>query len=244
MINQSIKNAPFHVADVLPGGKTEAQTVLPLHAPHDLDQIFGILVALCCNRDSFTATIHGDSEMTHSLNAPGFSPLRAKWGWFLALGLVLLAFGVIALGNLLVATVASVFYVGVMMLMGGILQLFHAFQVKGWESVLFWTLSGLLYAIAGVIAFQNPDLTAAVLTLLMAVSLVIAGIFRLVVGFRLKPATGWGWVAVAGAVTALAGLVIAAGWPVNSLWVLGLFLAIDLIMQGFAMIALAMAMRT
>ena len=102
---------------MLPGGKTEAQTVLPLHAPHDLDQIFGILVALCCNRDSFTPTIHGDSEMTHSLNAPGFSPLRAKWGWFLALGLVLLAFGVIALGNLLVATVASVFYVGVMMLM-------------------------------------------------------------------------------------------------------------------------------
>lgn len=190
------------------------------------------------------ATIHGDSEMTQSLNAPGFSPLRAKWGWFLTLGLVLLAFGVIALGNLLVATVASVFYVGIMMLMGGILQLLHAFQVKGWESVLFWTLSGLLYAIAGVIAFQNPDLTAAVLTLLMAISLVVAGVFRLVVGFRLKPSTGWGWVAAAGAVTALAGLVIAAGWPVNSLWVLGLFLAIDLIMQGFAMIAVAMAMRS
>ncbi|MBG0511434.1 HdeD family acid-resistance protein [Agrobacterium sp. MOPV5] len=181
--------------------------------------------------------------MTQSLNASGFSPLKAKWGWLLALGLVLLAFGIIALGNLLVATVASVFYVGVMMLMGGVLQLFHAFQVKGWESVLFWTLSGLLYAIAGVIAFQNPDLTAAVLTLLMAISLIVAGIFRLVVGFRLKPATGWGWVATAGAVTALAGLVIAAGWPVNSLWVLGLFLAIDLIMQGFATIALAMAMR-
>ena len=53
-------------------------------------------------------TIQGDSDMTQSLNASGFSPLKAKWGWLLALGLVLLAFGIIALGNLLVATVASV----------------------------------------------------------------------------------------------------------------------------------------
>ncbi|MDS7596418.1 HdeD family acid-resistance protein [Agrobacterium tumefaciens] len=181
--------------------------------------------------------------MTHSLNPLGFSPLKEKWGWFLALGLVLLTFGVIALGNLLVATIASVFYVGVMMLMGGILHLLHAFQVKGWENILFWTLSGLLYAIAGVIAFQNPDLTAAVLTLVMAVSLVIAGAFRIYVGLKLKPAKGWGWVASAGFVTALAGLVIAAGWPVNSLWVLGLFLAIDLIMQGCALIALSFAIR-
>lgn len=181
--------------------------------------------------------------MTHSLNPLGFSPLKAKWGWFLALGLVLLTFGVIALGNLLVATVASVFYVGVMMLMGGALQLIHAFQVKGWGNAVFWVLSGLLYAVAGVIAFQNPDLTAAVLTLLMAISLVVAGVFRIFFGFRLKPAKGWGWIAAAGVVTALAGLVIAAGWPVNSLWVLGLFLAIDLIMQGWALIALSFAIR-
>ncbi|HLP67148.1 MAG TPA: HdeD family acid-resistance protein, partial [Rhizobium sp.] len=37
--------------------------------------------------------------------------------------------------------------------------------------------------------------------------------------------------------------VIAMGWPVNSLWVLGLFLAIDLLMQGWSMIALALAIR-
>jgi uncharacterized membrane protein HdeD (DUF308 family) len=39
----------------------------------------------------------------------------------------------------------------------------------------------------------------------------------------------------------LRGLVIALGWPVNSLWVLGLFLAIDLTMRGWALIAVALA---
>ncbi len=46
---------------------------------------------------------------------------------------------------------------------------------------------------------------------------------------------GAGWIMFAGAITALAGLTIAAGWPVNSLWILGLFLAIDLLMQGWAL---------
>jgi uncharacterized membrane protein HdeD (DUF308 family) len=41
----------------------------------------------------------------------------------------------------------------------------------------------------------------------------------------------------------LRGLVIALGCPVNSLWILGLFLAIDLTMQGWALIAVALAAK-
>ncbi|MCY1305571.1 hypothetical protein D9M70_553850 [compost metagenome] len=43
--------------------------------------------------------------------------------------------------------------------------------------------------------------------------------------------------ALGGLVTLAAGLIIAAGWPVNSLWILGLFLAVDLVMQGLSLIA-------
>lgn len=172
------------------------------------------------------------------------SGIRSKWGWFLALGLLLLAFGIVAFGNLLLATVASVFYVGILMLMGGVIHLVHAFQVKGWDQILFWALSGILYTLAGVIAFQNPDLTAAVLTLLMAVALLVSGIFRIWVGLKLRPQSSWGWIVAAGLVTALAGLIIAIGWPVNSLWVLGMFLAIDLMMQGWALISLSLALRS
>ena len=53
----------------------------------------------------------------------------------------------------------------------------------------------------------------------------------------LRPIKGWGWIALGGLVTLLAGLVIMAGWPVNSLWILCLFLAIDITMQGLALIA-------
>jgi uncharacterized membrane protein HdeD (DUF308 family) len=181
--------------------------------------------------------------MAIGLETPRATEVRDKWGWFLALGLLLLIFGLLALFNLFAATVVSVFYIGVMMLIGGAAQFVHAFQVKGWSEAIFWGLSGLLYTVAGLLAFWNPALTAAVFTIVMAAALLVAGAFRLWVGFRMRPMRGAGWIIFGGIVTMLAGIVIALGWPVNSIWILGLFLAIDLTMQGWALIAVAFAAR-
>ncbi|MDX8433320.1 MULTISPECIES: HdeD family acid-resistance protein [Mesorhizobium] len=168
---------------------------------------------------------------------------RDKWGWFVALGVLLLIFGGIAFGNLLIATVASVYLVGWMMLMAGVIEIIHAFGVKTWGRFLYWLASGLLYAVAGFFAFDNPALASAVLTLLLAASLVASGVLRAWVGFHHRPEKGWGWLVAAGVISALAGLVIAMGWPVNSLWVLGLFLAIDLVFQGWSFIAIGLALK-
>ena len=178
--------------------------------------------------------------------SPGMNPLsevRAKWGWFVALGVVLLLFGGIAAVNLFIATVASVYYVGVLMIVGGAVHLAHAFQVKAWRETIAWALSALLYLAAGVLAFVNPVLTSAVLTLLMAAALLVAGVFRIFAAWRVRPESGWGWLMAGGIVTALAGVVFILGWPVNSLWLLGLFLAFDLAMQGWALIAFGLALR-
>ena len=163
--------------------------------------------------------------------------LREKWGWFVALGVALIMGGGIAFGNAMAATVASVYYVGIVMLIGGGLHLANAFRVKTWESVFYWIFSGACYTVAGVFAFLNPLLASTALTFLMAVALIVAGGLRVWTGFKLRPLDGWGWIALGGVVTLLAGLIIAAGWPFNSLWILGLFLAIDLVMQGLALIA-------
>jgi uncharacterized membrane protein HdeD (DUF308 family) len=170
--------------------------------------------------------------------------LQSKWIWFVGLGVLLLTCGLIALGNLLLATVASVYYVGMLMLFGGILYLVHAFQVRGWDHILFWALSGVLYVLAGIFAFVNPILASAALTLFLAVALLIAGTFRVFIGRRMKPLKGWGWIVASGVITALAGIIIALGWPVNSLWVLGLFLAVDLMLQGWTMLAFGFGIRT
>lgn len=173
----------------------------------------------------------------------GDAAVRTKWGWFVVLGVIVLALGVIAAGNLLIATAASVFFVGAMMIAAGIVEIIHAFGVKSWGKFFLWLLSGLLYIVAGYFAFANPLLATAVLTLFLAISLIASGLVRIWIGFTSKNLQGWGWVVAAGVVTTLAGLIIFSGWPVNSLWILGLFLAIDLIFQGITYIAFGFGLR-
>jgi len=183
--------------------------------------------------DSQSAT-----DVSHQLHA-----LRARWGWFLVIGLVLFVLGCVAAIHVLSATLASVLFVGILMIMAGIGQLIQAWRVKDWRGFLLWTFSGVLYTGAGVLAILNPIGGASVLTLLLGAFLIGAGAFRLWVWFQNRSQAGWKWIAASGALSVLAGLLIAAGWPDNSLWILGILLAIDLIWQGWMMVFLGLALK-
>src|SRR5262245_51046444 len=65
-------------------------------------------------------------------------PLRAKSGWIIALGAIYIIAGIVALGSVVLATVASVFVVGIMMLIAGIAEVISAFQIKTWGKFILW----------------------------------------------------------------------------------------------------------
>ena len=169
--------------------------------------------------------------------SPGLEPLRAKRGWVIALGVVYIIAGLIALGSVVLATIATVFVVGIMMLIAGVAEVFHAFQIKTWGKFLLWLLLGALYIIAGFLTFENPLLAAALLTLLLGIALIASGIMRIWLAFSMKAGMPWIWVVVSGVITVLLGLIILAHWPVSSLYILGLFLGIDLIFAGAGWLA-------
>ena len=173
----------------------------------------------------------------------GIEALRGKWGWIVALGIVYTVAGFIALGSVLIATVASVFIVGIMMLIAGVAEVINAFQVKTWGKFLFWVLLGVLYIVAGFAAFENPLLAAAVLTLLLAFALIVSGIMRIILGFSMKREMPWIWVVLSGVVTLLLGLIILSHWPVSSLYILGLLLGIDLVFAGASWIGMGLSLR-
>ena len=134
----------------------------------------------------------------------GIAPLRSKWGWIVALGVVYLIAGVIALGSVVMATVATVYVVGIMMIIAGVFEVIHSFQIKTWGRFLFWLALGILYIIAGFVAFDNPLLTAVWLTLILGAALVASGIMRVFLGFNMQGGTPWGWVVASGLITLLA----------------------------------------
>jgi len=162
---------------------------------------------------------------------------RAKSGWIVALGAVYLLAGFIALGSVAAATVATVYVVGIMMLIAGVAEVISAFQIKTWGRSLLWMAIGALYIIGGFATFENPLLAAALLTLLLGISLVASGTMRMVLAFSIRDRAAWFAVCLSSAITLLLGVVILAHWPVSSIYILGLMLGIDLIFAGAAWIA-------
>lgn len=170
-------------------------------------------------------------------------PLQAHWGWFIALGVVLLVLGVLALGYVFVATLASVFFIGMLMSVAGLGQLLHAWRIKQLHGFILWSVSGLFYLAAGVFAVFYPVQGASLLTLLFGSLLIAVGALRTWIWFNNRGQRGWGWLGVSGGLTLFIGLIIAANWPGNSVWVLGLLLAVDLLFQGWSALLLGMFLR-
>jgi uncharacterized membrane protein HdeD (DUF308 family) len=181
--------------------------------------------------------------MSSIAETTGLAPLRAKSGWIVALGVVYVIAGFIALGSVVFATVVTVFVVGVMMLIAGVAEVINAFQIKTWGKFLFWLLLGALYIVAGFVTFENPLLAAALLTLLLGFSLLASGVMRIVLAFSMKDEMPWIGVAVSGVITFLLGLIILAHWPVSGLYILGLFLGIDLIIAGIGWIGIGVGLK-
>jgi uncharacterized membrane protein HdeD (DUF308 family) len=188
--------------------------------------------------------------MSSTINSPrslhgssGLEPLRAKSGWIVALGVIYVIAGIIALGSVVMATVASVFVVGIMMLIAGVAEVINAFQIKTWGKFFFWLLLGGLYIVAGFLTFENPLLAAAFLTLFLGISLIVSGIMRVVLAFSMQRAMPWVWVLLSGIITLLLGFTIVAHWPVSSLYILGLFLGIDLVIAGAGWIAIGFGLK-
>ncbi|HTY00055.1 MAG TPA: HdeD family acid-resistance protein [Bacteroidota bacterium] len=172
-----------------------------------------------------------------------FGDLKKNWGWILALGILLLILGTIGLCMTLFVTLASVFSIGVLLLVGGGAQIVHAFKAKGWKSIVLSVLIAILYIVSGIVVIGNPVAASAVLTLMLAGAIIGIGVLRTVMGIHLRGFKNWIWPVLSGIIAILMGAVIILQWPISGFWVIGLFVAVEMIMNGWATIAIAVTAK-
>lgn len=176
------------------------------------------------------------------LERSGLDQLKRSWGWFLALGIALIVLGVVALGSSIVATLASVIVFGWLMIVSGALQAGHACWRRKWSGVFLDLFAGILSLVVGFMLVANPLAGAATLTLLIAMFLLIGGISRIfasIIGqFHHR-----GWMFLNGAINVLLGVTIWRQWPVSGLWVIGLFVGIDMLFNGWSLVMLGLGAR-
>jgi uncharacterized membrane protein HdeD (DUF308 family) len=177
----------------------------------------------------------------------GFIPnpheLRLKWGWFVALGVVMVLAGGFALADTVLVTLLSVIFIGAAMVVGGIFQVIHAYANKGWGTFLFGLLSGAFYIVGGFLIMNEPVRGSLVITLLLLVVLTVGGVLRIVMALRHREIKSWWFLLLTGLLSIGLAVILWSSLPWASLWLLGTVVAVELIFHGAAWIAMGFELR-
>lgn len=171
--------------------------------------------------------------------------MREHWWWFLVLGISLLILGMISIGSgvaTMYVTAITVVFFGFLLLISGLAQVVSSFWAGQWSGFLVHLLVGILYTVVGYQILDKPDIAVAMLTLLIAALLIVGGIFKIIGAMAIR-FHDWGWVLLSGIISVLLGIMINEGWPASSLFVIGLFVGIELIFNGWSWIMFSVSLR-
>jgi uncharacterized membrane protein HdeD (DUF308 family) len=166
-------------------------------------------------------------------------------GLFLFWGVLLAILGVVAIGAATFTTMLSVVILGFLIFFSGCVMLADTFTF--WRgkasSFLIHLLMALLYTIVGLVLISNPVEGSISLTFVIGIFFVFAGIYRLLFSSLIQMPR-WGWIFVNGLITLALGVLILNSWPESSMWIIGLFVGIDLFFVGWFYIMAALAARS
>jgi uncharacterized membrane protein HdeD (DUF308 family) len=163
-------------------------------------------------------------------------------GWVIFAGITMLVLGGLAIAYDVTATLASVLVFGWLLLLAGVTQIVHAFQVRSWSGFFLYLLDGIIRATVGTLLVAYPGSGAVTLTLMLSVYFIVGGLFK-TFGSIVLQFPSWGWSVASGLVSVALGVMLAMQWPVSGLWFIGFAVGLDLILYGWALLMFAAAIK-
>jgi uncharacterized membrane protein HdeD (DUF308 family) len=144
--------------------------------------------------------------------------------------------GGVLLFNPFVAARTLALLVGLALVVGGCLEI-----SLGWNSDrrAMAVLPGVVLVVGGLLAAFWPGATLWTLAVLTGVSLLVQGVGRTVLAFADRAdIPGWGWLALAGAVNIIVG-ILALAWPQATVLVLSVILGAQILVFGVLLLVAA-----
>jgi uncharacterized membrane protein HdeD (DUF308 family) len=90
---------------------------------------------------------------------------------------------------------------------------------------------------------MHPLLGLGTLTLFLALIILTEAVFEIIAYFRMRGASGSGWLLVNALITLLLGGLIWFHWPSSSVWAIGILVGVNLLMTGFSRLMFGLAAR-
>jgi uncharacterized membrane protein HdeD (DUF308 family) len=163
--------------------------------------------------------------------------------WSIALSVLMIVAGLLAIGLPVVAGIAVTAIVGWLLIFSGALHLAFAWRA-GRAGVVVWEiLLGLAYGAIGFYLLARPVAGLASLTFAVAIYLFAEGVLEFILSFQLRPAPGTGWLLVDGIITLVLAAMIWGTWPSSAAWVIGTLVGISMLFSGITRLMLALAVR-
>lgn len=170
--------------------------------------------------------------------------MQSYWGWFLAWGVALVVLGTFAISASVLTTIVTIIMMGILIFISGVVIAADtfAFWWRQWPGFFLHLVVSLLYLAVGYLLIKNPSDAAESITLLLGIFYVVIGVARVTSSLSIK-LPRWSWVFFNGLVSLILGILILASWPASSLFIIGLFIGIDLLVCGWTYIMIALGAK-
>ncbi|MCK9395131.1 MAG: HdeD family acid-resistance protein [Methylobacter sp.] len=166
--------------------------------------------------------------------------LQTHWRLFLAEGVFFIFLGLCAIMIPQFFTVATVIFLGWILLFGGIVHVSRAFVFVHMPGFGWWLFIGLLQVIVGYLFITKPVAGALTLTMLMTVFFALEGVAKISLAFMMRPLANWGLILLSGVTALVFALIIWISWSETAHWLLGLFLGINMVFLGWSLIKISL----
>ena len=165
-------------------------------------------------------------------------------GTLIGMGILFIVLGMIGIAGQALFSFVTINVLGAFLVFGGAVQFAHAIKSTGWKSVGVQVVLAIFYVAAGIYTWVFPIPALEAITPWLAAIFFVTGILRLISVFQHRHFREWFWLVLSSAISILMGVLIMSGYPESSLWLPGLLIAIELLLQGWSLLFLGLAARS
>ncbi len=181
----------------------------------------------------------------------GSSPIQLEddgprvpgFGFSIFLSILLIVSGTLAILLAAETTIAVVIILAWILMIGGIVQFIHAFKSRGVGMTIWKIVVALAYFLTGLLLRMNLGIGLAALTFALVFFFMIEGVMSLVAFFGGGKKSGSIWLLFDGIFTLILGVLVWVHWPSSAMWIIGVFVGFNLLMNGMTRLMLTLAVR-
>ncbi len=169
--------------------------------------------------------------------------LARTWKALMAIGVLAIFVGCIAILVPAVASVGTAIFIGWILLFVGVFLIAAAFSAVSVGTLLLRLLWAALTVIVGLWLIVEPHNGTLTLTLVLGLYFLFMGLTRTTVAFLSRGQPNAGLLGLSGVAGLLIGLLVLIEFPSSADWAIGLLVGIDLIFAGWTLTSIALVGR-